>query len=993
MKNHYFNAVSLFIYLMLISMSVSLSTSLPLNQSDTVLYPELSSISDPLLPSVNMGQNGSTTYSATITQNASCMKENITIDTNQYSFPASEWTWTNSTYYIQNITHQGSFSWQTTEEMTPSYYFGMRNPAGSEIKSVPQELSQAIQFPFDINISYIRFQFRIRTLVTFNNALFNETLQNSFLEIRTDIGNQPHKTESIFQESLYSIKITNTSLYDIIISPQIILSKNVQYWIVLNFSTTIGDTNNQLQIPYFYNPDLLPAMNRSRTSIQANGNAGIVNELCSTSIADTNWEAKADYHPYLKVEYDIAQPLTPTDVGMNATINTYTNNVSSNEILHTGQVAFDHPNGVSQITFNTNISITFNLSIQLWGTKTISNVNALLNYSINSTHTLWNIQAQLSSWSYATFQSLSQNISFLINDPDLIITSFSTPLLNLDNNTHIIHCIGISTNILQSASHPTRIQRGITQNLWFNISHDSTYNILDSNILQVDLWSANGTWITSYGYAKFNDLNYINRYTVGIVNQDLLPLGDYWITITTRSTTPNLYWNTSQAFGIYSFELYDYAKSTVSFVDSNDRVLSGMNVTFTNLRLNHTQTLQTDEFGKVNASSLYVDSYNATWQQYDAQNKTINITQTINISYQGTNAIKSSSKNYYSVDIIIIVRDILERPFQAVVQVNNLPYPTAENGELRLRLLEGTYPLEVLVNNSVIYNSNITITQGINTTFICNTEINAFPEQIRWQMPIWAWIVIGVAGVTILGGYMWYAKIHPKKELATREEQMEKVKTMQFLQDILNLSAILVIEKVSKQTVYTQKYQMDLNEDLVSGFLGAINDWEGEVEHDSNKRGGLNTIQYHSFTVYFTHGDHGILITFMKKPIQSQKFQNLLQSALREIENKHQQDLANFNGFIAPFQQSVPQILTQYIPSKFQHKFMINKEAIEVVKFPVKIQDWWKQNYQGNEDFTLSQLIAYFRSANICDTLEDAYTQVYKLVVKNVLIEYYGWLI
>ena len=224
---------------MLISMSVSLSTSLPLNQSDTVLYPELSSISDPLLPSVNMGQNGSTTYSATITQNASCMKENITIDTNQYSFPASEWTWTNSTYYIQNITHQGSFSWQTTEEMTPSYYFGMRNPAGSEIKSVPQELSQAIQFPFDINISYIRFQFRIRTLVTFNNALFNETLQNSFLEIRTDIGNQPHKTESIFQESLYSIKITNTSLYDIIISPQIILSKNVQYWIVLNFSTTI----------------------------------------------------------------------------------------------------------------------------------------------------------------------------------------------------------------------------------------------------------------------------------------------------------------------------------------------------------------------------------------------------------------------------------------------------------------------------------------------------------------------------------------------------------------------------------------------------------------------------------------------------------------------------------------------------------------------------------------------------------------------------------
>lgn len=936
---------------------------------------------------VNWGQNGSTTFRSTLTQtaNTTFASQHLTDNTMAASHP--DWTLTDARVDVNGLTGQNQWHILTKEVGTPKYFGMFNHPASPIANTVPQYLTQSFSMQNNIDMNKIKFKFSFpsNTLVDKQDYVAEHTK----IELRLDNAGNP-QTNSIYSITINDTKISNSGL---ILDGNYISSGNVDYvleadmpytlasgttyWIVIDGKSTTTNIDYQTRFYTYLYDDGNYANSFLRNSSTTFANLAATNKVSNhVLLGDVNWESNSTCRMYLEVYGQITDNILPSDCELNATVD-LDGELSATQALIDGNAGSGYTTftdlisaSPTDIAFDANLTTQFDATVNARMFQTDNSHTIDATYSINTTHVSWALSSNYPSFAVGTLQNNNRNASLTLPSSFTILTTnrgmISSNTITdgmTGTGSYIYTMTATSPNVITNVVHPSRVKRGM--NIIVNIAKDTQ----PVGILAMVRIRNTTDIITSV------QVGYGSNQSIAAV---FPAIGEYTITVETISSSEQ---NMSRGFYAGVIEVYDTTSLSTPIYDSLNRRVPSLAVNVTSVRFGTIIQTTTDSTGLLTVASLEYGTYTISWMQDDIQ-------VAINITVPFTQSrITSTTQYHFIVDASFLVVDKNNKPFAADVIIDGVTRTTNSSGYATFALREDTYRVVVIKDDAVLYNKSCSVLKGVNETFTLQTDIDAYPTETRFVMPLWGWFLIIGLVVISTGLVVWYKKVHPKieaDELAMREKYSEAAN---LLQDELDLRAVLIIESVTKQALISRLYQLDktFNEDLVTGFLGAMNDWEGEIERDATKIGGLTQLQYKAFTITMIHGEKVIAIAISNVPIRSRGMRTHLDDVVRFIDKRFALALVAFNGHVTPFKTAENDV-DRMIGIARQGKFLIDADRIKQASLPKDVRLLLANVVMAKRDqFRLREFIAVLLEQQIATDVLDACILVTELLNTNVL--------
>ncbi|MHA1380460.1 MAG: hypothetical protein ACTSRG_19010 [Candidatus Helarchaeota archaeon] len=161
----------------------------------------------------------------------------------------------------------------------------------------------------------------------------------------------------------------------------------------------------------------------------------------------------------------------------------------------------------------------------------------------------------------------------------------------------------------------------------------------------------------------------------------------------------------------------------------------------------------------------------------------------------------------------------------------------------------------------------------------------------------WMAVILGsVIGATL--AYRYGVSLPRKKRLI---ELQKKIAVR--VKDAQNLKHAMIVHKVSGTAIFGEGYGVELDSDLISGFLTAISAFQTEIGVKGKKKesemGGFE-LNYADFKILLTDGPNS-RFAFITKDRVSDNFRKTAQETVAQFEKEYAKYLKDWSGALAPF--------------------------------------------------------------------------------------------
>jgi hypothetical protein len=125
------------------------------------------------------------------------------------------------------------------------------------------------------------------------------------------------------------------------------------------------------------------------------------------------------------------------------------------------------------------------------------------------------------------------------------------------------------------------------------------------------------------------------------------------------------------------------------------------------------------------------------------------------------------------------------------------------------------------------------------------------------------------------------------------------------LDDLLKISYILIIHKEAGVTIYSKQISMELDSDLIGGFLTAISQFKAELKKDTTIKTGEKGFEmdYYDFKIVITDGDY-VRVALILDGTPSERLKEHQWEFNRRFEARFAPNLKDYGGDIRPFAET-----------------------------------------------------------------------------------------
>lgn len=419
-----------------------------------------------------------------------------------------------------------------------------------------------------------------------------------------------------------------------------------------------------------------------------------------------------------------------------------------------------------------------------------------------------------------------------------------------------------------------------------------------------------------------------------------------------------------------------YKNITIRMLDALERHIPNLPITISNSS-GAIGTEITDEFGECTFLNIHIGTYNISWEQ----NGEIHVA-LIEVSDSGIVEVISKQRWVFSVAYSIVVKDTDEngkhRGYQCIVSINGVNKTTNENGEVSFILEEGNYTALVYYNGTLVTSVHISVLKDVNESAIIITPINAHPDIIKREIPLWGWVTIGVVSIMGLAGIGIVEKRHRDRIKMQRRVELWR-SYRDLFEDEQNIRAVLLTHNQTASLLTQWSHNLPAIEnggksDLISGFLDAISNWSGELDRDSP----LKEIQWGKFAVYIEYGTFCSMSILSDEPIKSETMKERISFTLKSIEEGNAEELKDFHGNVTPFEFLYRPIVSE-LGLKHQYEGFVNEFAIH--RAPEKIRPYLYE--KRNRMIRVSEFVESIKGD--FENEDEAYYLLYKSIEENVI--------
>jgi hypothetical protein len=195
------------------------------------------------------------------------------------------------------------------------------------------------------------------------------------------------------------------------------------------------------------------------------------------------------------------------------------------------------------------------------------------------------------------------------------------------------------------------------------------------------------------------------------------------------------------------------------------------------------------------------------------------------------------------------------------------------------------------------------------------------------------YIIAAIAAITI------FVTIRHRKMSKLREYWAREALT---LDDLLKISYILIIHKDAGVTIYNKQISMELDSDLIGGFLTAISQFRSELKKDKlpgPEEKGIE-MDYYDFKIVITDGEY-VRVALILDGIPSERLKEHQWDFTRRFEKKFKGTLDDFTGDVRPYTE------TDYLVDKI---FNIS------LMYPLQLGKHWEDTKLNKLEKSLIQI-------------------------------------
>ncbi|MFX0141854.1 MAG: hypothetical protein ACFFDN_49915, partial [Candidatus Hodarchaeota archaeon] len=169
--------------------------------------------------------------------------------------------------------------------------------------------------------------------------------------------------------------------------------------------------------------------------------------------------------------------------------------------------------------------------------------------------------------------------------------------------------------------------------------------------------------------------------------------------------------------------------------------------------------------------------------------------------------------------------------------------------------------------------------------------------------------------------------------VAVRYRRMKKLRELWaedalILEDLLKISYIMIIHKEAGLTIYSKQISMELDSDLIGGFITAISQFRSEIKKPIDEFGRSEGFEmdYHDFKINMVDRTY-IRSALILEGIPSEQLREHQEMFTNSFETKFSSLLVDFTGDVKPFKE------TDNLVEKF---FNIS------LMYPLQLGSYWK---------------------------------------------------
>ncbi len=172
-------------------------------------------------------------------------------------------------------------------------------------------------------------------------------------------------------------------------------------------------------------------------------------------------------------------------------------------------------------------------------------------------------------------------------------------------------------------------------------------------------------------------------------------------------------------------------------------------------------------------------------------------------------------------------------------------------------------------------------------------DFTIFMDNLMIWLP---YILIGLAAIVTFAAVR-YHKLSNLRKYWAREALT--------LDDLIKISYILILHKDAGVTIYNEQISMDLDSDLIGGFLTAISQFRSELKKDIIPKSGEKGFEmdYYDFKIVITDGKYA-RVALILDGIPSESLKENQWDFTRRFEMKFGANLSEFQGDIRPFKET-----------------------------------------------------------------------------------------
>jgi hypothetical protein len=199
------------------------------------------------------------------------------------------------------------------------------------------------------------------------------------------------------------------------------------------------------------------------------------------------------------------------------------------------------------------------------------------------------------------------------------------------------------------------------------------------------------------------------------------------------------------------------------------------------------------------------------------------------------------------------------------------------------------------------------------------------------------------------------------------------------LDDLLKISYIMIIHKDAGVTIYNNQISMELDSDLIGGFLTAISQFRSEIKKSEKQPvEGKNIVEekelvegkelgegkgfemdYYDFKIVITDGAH-IRVALILDGAPSEKLKENQWAFTNEFEDKFKPVIMKFTGDIKPFKET-DRLVEKYFNISLMYPLQVGKhwEVIQLNALEKALMEVAEQVQKEKKFFFVSTLLSF----------------------------------